>query len=234
MVWWWGGPLMAVGSCERRSARSMARWPHLVLRRARLRGRHRGSHQLGYCSLVGALILGPRKGYKQEPMRPHNLTFTLTGTGLLWVGWVGFNAGSNLESNGYAGLALLNTFVATAAALSVVGPRGSGPQEEAEPARHGVGRCCRPRRHHAGRRLRRSGGRDRPRPHRRRRSACSPARASRTCSVMTTASMSSASTAWAASSAPSAPASSLLRSTRRCWHRRLRQRRRSAPVTLSG
>ncbi|MFZ4684277.1 MAG: ammonium transporter, partial [Hyphomonadaceae bacterium] len=47
--------------------------------------------------------------------RPHNLTFTLIGTGLLWVGWVGFNAGSNLESNAYAGLALINTFVATAA-----------------------------------------------------------------------------------------------------------------------
>ena len=70
----------------------------------------------GVAALVGALILGKRKGYKVEPMRPHNLTFTLIGTGLLWVGWVGFNAGSNLESNGYAGLAMINTLVATAAA----------------------------------------------------------------------------------------------------------------------
>ena len=52
-------------------------------------------------------------------MPPHNLTFTVIGAGLLWVGWVGFNAGSNLESNAYAALALINTFVAPAgAALS--------------------------------------------------------------------------------------------------------------------
>jgi Amt family ammonium transporter len=49
-------------------------------------------------------------------MPPHSLTLTLVGAGLLWVGWFGFNAGSNLEANGYAALALVNTFVATAAA----------------------------------------------------------------------------------------------------------------------
>ncbi len=70
----------------------------------------------GVAALVGALILGARKGYKTEPMPPHSLTLTLVGAGLLWVGWFGFNAGSNLESNGYAGLAMLNTLVCTAAA----------------------------------------------------------------------------------------------------------------------
>jgi Amt family ammonium transporter len=65
------------------------------------------------------VLLGSRTGYQREPMPPHNLTFTVIGAGLLWVGWVGFNAGSNLESNAYAALALVNTFVAPAgAALS--------------------------------------------------------------------------------------------------------------------
>lgn len=71
----------------------------------------------GISALVGALILGPRLGYKKEIMAPHSLTMTLIGTGLLWVGWFGFNAGSALEANGSAGLALLNTFVATAAGV---------------------------------------------------------------------------------------------------------------------
>lgn len=71
----------------------------------------------GVSALVGALILGPRIGYKKEIMAPHSLTMTLIGTGLLWVGWFGFNAGSALEANGSAGLALLNTFVATAAGV---------------------------------------------------------------------------------------------------------------------
>lgn len=71
----------------------------------------------GVSALVGALLLGPRIGYKKEIMAPHSLTMTLIGTGLLWVGWFGFNAGSALEANGVATLALLNTFVATAAGV---------------------------------------------------------------------------------------------------------------------
>ena len=71
----------------------------------------------GVSALVGAMILGPRIGYKKEVMAPHSLTMTLIGTGLLWVGWFGFNAGSALEANGSAGLALINTFVATAAGV---------------------------------------------------------------------------------------------------------------------
>jgi ammonium transporter, Amt family len=71
----------------------------------------------GISALVGAIVLGPRIGFKKEIMAPHSLTMTLIGTGLLWVGWFGFNAGSALEANGSAALALLNTFVATAAGV---------------------------------------------------------------------------------------------------------------------
>ena len=70
----------------------------------------------GVSALVAALILGKRRGYPQEPMPPHSLTLTMVGTGLLWVGWFGFNAGSALEANGSAALAMINTFVATASA----------------------------------------------------------------------------------------------------------------------
>ena len=70
----------------------------------------------GVSALVAALILGKRRGYPHEPMPPHSLTLTMVGTGLLWVGWFGFNAGSALEANGSAALAMINTFVATASA----------------------------------------------------------------------------------------------------------------------
>ena len=69
----------------------------------------------GISALVLALFLGKRRGYPAEPMPPHSLTLTMLGTGLLWVGWFGFNAGSALEANGTAALAMINTFVATAA-----------------------------------------------------------------------------------------------------------------------
>jgi Amt family ammonium transporter len=70
----------------------------------------------GVSALVACLMLGKRLGYPREPMPPHSLTMTGIGTGLLWVGWFGFNAGSALEANGAAGLAMINTFVATASA----------------------------------------------------------------------------------------------------------------------
>jgi Amt family ammonium transporter len=67
--------------------------------------------------LVGAYVVGKRIGYGREAMAPHSLTLTMVGASLLWVGWFGFNAGSNLESNGGATLAFINTLVATAAAV---------------------------------------------------------------------------------------------------------------------
>lgn len=70
----------------------------------------------GVAALVGAIVIGKRIGYGKEPMTPHNLPMTMIGASLLWVGWFGFNAGSNLEATGGAALAFLNTIVATAAA----------------------------------------------------------------------------------------------------------------------
>jgi Amt family ammonium transporter len=73
----------------------------------------------GIAGLVGALIIGKRVGYGKDLMAPHSLTMTMIGAALLWVGWFGFNAGSNLEANGTTALAFVNTMVATAgAALS--------------------------------------------------------------------------------------------------------------------
>jgi len=66
--------------------------------------------------IVGAFLIGKRVGYGKEPMTPHSLTLTMVGAALLWVGWFGFNAGSNLEANGVAALAMANTLFATAAA----------------------------------------------------------------------------------------------------------------------
>ena len=70
----------------------------------------------GVAGLVCALVLGKRLGYGKDLMAPHSLSLVLIGTGLLWVGWLGFNAGSNLEANGLAALALFNTILARAAA----------------------------------------------------------------------------------------------------------------------
>jgi Amt family ammonium transporter len=67
--------------------------------------------------LVGAYMVGKRIGYGKEPMAPHNLTLTMVGASLLWVGWFGFNAGSNLEANAAVGLPFINTLFATAAAV---------------------------------------------------------------------------------------------------------------------
>ena len=70
----------------------------------------------GIAALVGALVLGKRIGYGKELMSPHSLTMTFIGTCLLWVGWFGFNAGSNLEATAGAALAMINTLTATAGA----------------------------------------------------------------------------------------------------------------------
>lgn len=70
----------------------------------------------GMAALMGAIVLGKRIGYGKEAMAPHSLVMTMIGASLLWVGWFGFNAGSNLEATGTAVLAMVNTIVATAAA----------------------------------------------------------------------------------------------------------------------
>jgi Amt family ammonium transporter len=70
----------------------------------------------GIAGLVGCLMIGKRVGYGREATPPHSLTMTMIGAALLWVGWFGFNAGSNLEANAVTAVAFINTFVATAAA----------------------------------------------------------------------------------------------------------------------
>ncbi|CEN56731.1 ammonium transporter [Candidatus Methylopumilus turicensis] len=70
----------------------------------------------GIAALVGSIMLGRRLGYGREAMTPHSLTMTMIGASLLWVGWFGFNVGSNLEATGFAGLVFVNTLLATCAA----------------------------------------------------------------------------------------------------------------------
>ena len=72
----------------------------------------------GVAGLVTCLMVGPRRGFPREPMRPHNLPLAVMGTGMLWVGWFGFNAGSALGANGQAAMALLVTHLAAAAAAT--------------------------------------------------------------------------------------------------------------------
>lgn len=112
MVWWWPGPDAIAGAPEA-PVRSGLIWGFGALDFAGGTVVHVNS---GVAALVGALILGARHGYKRDLMLPHSLTLTAVGAGLLWVGWFGFNAGSNLESNGYAALAMVNTLIAAAAA----------------------------------------------------------------------------------------------------------------------
>lgn len=69
----------------------------------------------GVAALTAAMVMGPRRGFPETPMTPHNMTMTVTGAGMLWVGWFGFNAGSALAANGDAGMAMLVTHISAAA-----------------------------------------------------------------------------------------------------------------------
>lgn len=106
MVWFWGGP----------SAYTAPAGFIYSLGAIDFAGGTVVHINAGVAGLIGAIMLGKRTGYKKEIMAPHSMTLTMVGASLLWVGWFGFNAGSNLEANGYASLAMINTFVATAAA----------------------------------------------------------------------------------------------------------------------
>jgi Amt family ammonium transporter len=114
MVWWWSGATSAVGQDAASLANGAGQiWAWGALDFAGGTVVHINA---GIAALMGALILGKRSGYKSSPMPPHSLVLTYVGAGLLWVGWFGFNAGSNLEANGYAAVAMVNTLLATAAA----------------------------------------------------------------------------------------------------------------------
>src|SRR5690606_28082701 len=71
----------------------------------------------GAAGLALAIVIGKRRGWPKEPMKPHNLPLVMLGAGVLWFGWFGFNAGSALEANGLAGVAFINTLSATCAAI---------------------------------------------------------------------------------------------------------------------
>ena len=115
MVWYWDGPdaITDAKSLEAVTANAGFMWAKGALDFAGGTVVHINAAIAG---LVGAFMVGKRIGYGRESMAPHSLTLTMVGASLLWVGWFGFNAGSNLEANGVAALAFLNTIVATAAA----------------------------------------------------------------------------------------------------------------------
>jgi len=114
MVWWWPGPEFAATNPADATVNGAGLiWSFGALDFAGGTVVHINA---GIAGLVGALILGKRVGYGRELIAPHSLPLTFIGAALLWVGWFGFNAGSNLEANAYAALAALNTFVATAGA----------------------------------------------------------------------------------------------------------------------
>jgi Amt family ammonium transporter len=115
MVWYWDGPdaITDAKSLEAVTANAGFMWAKGALDFAGGTVVHINAAVAG---LVGAYMVGKRIGYGRESMAPHSLTLTMVGASLLWVGWFGFNAGSNLEANGVSALAFLNTVVATAAA----------------------------------------------------------------------------------------------------------------------
>jgi len=106
MVWYWGGPSSPdapAGFLFAKGALDFAGGTVVHI-------------NAGMAALMGAIVIGKRIGYPKTAMPPHSMTMTMIGAALLWVGWFGFNAGSNLEATGIAVLAMVNTVVATAAA----------------------------------------------------------------------------------------------------------------------
>ena len=116
MVWFWMGPDAYTGKevVDAMNGKAGYLWQMGALDFAGGTVVHINAAVAG---LVGAFMVGKRIGYGKEAMAPHSLTLTMVGASLLWVGWFGFNAGSALEANGFAALAFINTFGATAAAV---------------------------------------------------------------------------------------------------------------------
>jgi Amt family ammonium transporter len=115
MVWYWDGPDAYTSAKAGDIANSHAGW---LFQKGAIdfAGGTVVHINAGIAALVAALMLGPRKGYGKVAMAPHSLMMTAIGTGLLWMGWFGFNAGSALEATGAAGLAFFNTLFGTAVA----------------------------------------------------------------------------------------------------------------------
>jgi len=115
MVWYWDGPdaITDEASAAQVAANAGWLWAKGALDFAGGTVVHINA---GVAGLVGAYVVGRRIGYGREALTPHSLTLTMVGASLLWVGWFGFNVGSNLEANGTAALAFVTTFLAAAAA----------------------------------------------------------------------------------------------------------------------
>ncbi|PQA77140.1 ammonium transporter [Rhodoferax sp. TS-BS-61-7] len=115
MVWYWAGPdaISDAASLEKVVGAAGFLWAKGALDFAGGTVVHINAAVAG---LVGAYVVGKRIGYGKEAMAPHSLTLTMVGAAMLWFGWFGFNAGSNLEANGLTALAFINTLLATAAA----------------------------------------------------------------------------------------------------------------------
>jgi len=116
MVWFWMGPdaYTSAKVVDEINAKAGLLWQWGALDFAGGTVVHINS---GVAGLVGAYLIGKRIGYGKEALMPHNLTLTMIGAALLWTGWFGFNAGSALEANGIAGLAFINTYLATSCAV---------------------------------------------------------------------------------------------------------------------
>ncbi len=115
MVWWWAGPDAYTDAAAGAAAASTAGF---LFQKGALdfAGGTVVHINAGIAGLVGALMIGKRVGYGSASMAPHNVPMVMIGSALLWVGWFGFNVGSNLEASGFAGQVFANTFLATAAA----------------------------------------------------------------------------------------------------------------------
>jgi Amt family ammonium transporter len=115
MVWYWAGPDAYTDATAAEAANATAGW---LFQKGALdfAGGTVVHINAAIAGLVGAALVGKRIGFGREHMAPHSLTMTMIGASLLWFGWFGFNAGSALEANGVAALAMVNTWLATAAA----------------------------------------------------------------------------------------------------------------------
>ncbi len=119
MVWYWAGPDFLIDTVKKAADGTViAQDAGLLWGKGALdfAGGTVVHINAGIAGLVGCIVIGKRLGFGKEATPPHSLVMTMIGASLLWVGWFGFNAGSNLEANGVTALAFINTFVATAAA----------------------------------------------------------------------------------------------------------------------
>jgi Amt family ammonium transporter len=115
MVWYWAGP---DAYTDAEAAAKVGATAGFIFQKGALdfAGGTVVHINAGVAGLIGALLIGKRIGFRKEAMKPHSVTLTMVGASLLWVGWFGFNAGSNLEANGVAAMVFANTLLATAAA----------------------------------------------------------------------------------------------------------------------